>query len=114
MRWGGGAEAAGCDIKQAGRIWASVPLSTRARISPGITAVFRCAGKRLGRGTDLPGGAQVAAGATRSVGARQAGACMGAGHWQVGLRRGKGEGDAVWGAGLCASACWAARGVRLG
>ena len=29
--------AAGCDIKQAGGIWASVPLSTRARISPGIS-----------------------------------------------------------------------------
>ena len=77
MAWGEGAGAAGCDIKQAGGIWASVPLSTRARISPGITAGFRCAGERLGRGTDLPGGAQVAAGATRSVGARRAGGLRG-------------------------------------
>ena len=66
LRWGGGAEAAGCDIKQVGGIWASVPLSTRARISPGITAGFRCAGERLGRKvTALARGAGLAAGRER-------------------------------------------------
>ena len=29
--------------------------------------------------------------------------------WRVGLRHGEGEGNAVRGAGRCASACWAAR-----
>ena len=94
--------------------WACVPREGRGEIPGGDRGLpLRARGEGKGM-TLLSGSGQAVRRGGRSVGARRAGACVGAGRWQVGPRRGKGEGDAVQGAGLCASACWAARGVRLG
>ena len=94
--------------------WACVPREGRGEIPGGDRGLpLRARGEGKGM-TLLSGSGRSVRRGGRSVGARRAGACVGAGRWQVGPRRGKGEGDAVRGAGRCASACWAARGVRLG
>ena len=109
MRRGGEKGSAGALLIGRRPTWACVPgLEGRRDPRRDVRASVARAGSG-GRGRPWRVGPSWQREGRDAVASERLSASRGLRRWRVGLRRGEGEGDAVRGAGRCASACWAAR-----